>query len=205
MAVVDNDQNFRLFVRDILEQGREFHCVGCYASGEAALIGIPQSGAQVVFMEVKMSGMSGIECTRRLKSLLPDLIIVMVTGLDDLRTIELARECGADRFLPKPFTIAQFLDALSFCVPGPKSQIAHQLRSGGGGRHRGLSARPLTARENRLMEHMDAGLLYKEIADRTGVSESAVHHMQSRIFKKLGATNKIEALRKWKEGARRSS
>src|SRR3989442_3829039 len=46
VAVVDNDQNFRLFVRDILEQGREFHCVGCYASGEAALIGIPQSGAQ---------------------------------------------------------------------------------------------------------------------------------------------------------------
>ena len=55
------------------------------------------------------------------------------------------------------------------------------------------------------MEYMDAGLLYKEIADKTGVSESAVHHMQSRIFKKLGATNKIEALRKWKEEGRRSS
>jgi len=205
VAIVDDDENFRLFVRDSLEHAREFYCVGLYSSGEAALIGIPQSGAQVMFMEVKMPGISGIECTRRLKSLLPDLIIVMGTGLDDPRTIDLVRESGADRFLPKPFTAAQFLATLSFCVPGPKSQIAPQLPSGRWGRHRGLSATSLTARENRLMEFMDAGLLYKEIADRTGVSESAVHHMQSRIFKKLGVTNKIEALRKWKEAGCRSS
>ena len=60
-------------------------------------------------MDIKMPGMSGIECARRLEALLPHLIIVMITGLDDPRTIDLARESGAGRFLPKPFTASHLL------------------------------------------------------------------------------------------------
>ena len=54
------------------------------------------------------------------------------------------------------------------------------------------------------MQHMAEGLPYKVIADRTAVSESAVHHMVTRIFKKLGVTNKVEAILKWKNGNLRS-
>ena len=205
VAIVDDDENFQLFVREILDQTREFHCVGSYSNGKAAVSGIPQSGAQVVFMDVKMPGMSGIECTRRLKALLPHLIIIMVTGLDDPRTIGLARECGADRFLPKPFTAVHLLATLSFCIPRPKVETAKLQPTGKSARHRGIRRRSLTPRENRLMEYMAQGLPYKQIAARTGVSESAVHHMRSRIFKKLGVTNKVEAIRKWKNDNRRSS
>ena len=205
VAIVDDDENFQFFVREILDQTREFHCVGSYSNGEAAVIGIPQSGAQVVFMDVKMPGMSGIECTRRLKALLPHLIIIMVTGLDDPRTIRLARECGADRFLPKPFTAAHLLATLSFCIPRPKVETAKPQPGRKGARHQGIHRRSLTPRENKLMEYMAQGLPYKQIAARTGVSESAVHHMRSRIFKKLAATNKTEAIRKWKNDNRRSS
>src|SRR2546425_12666814 len=104
VAIVDDDERFRLVVQGILDQERGFRCVGSYSSGEEALMGIPQSGAQVVVMDVKLAGMSGIESTRRLKALLPHIIIVIITGLDDPRTIDLARECGADGFLAKPFT-----------------------------------------------------------------------------------------------------
>src|SRR5256885_656036 len=103
VAIVEDDERFRLLLQEILDQSRKFHCLGSYSSGEEALARIPQSGAQVVVMDVKLPGMSGIECTRRLKALLPRLIIVMITGFDDPRTIDLARECGADGFLAKPF------------------------------------------------------------------------------------------------------
>src|SRR5213076_2561817 len=69
VAIVDDDERFRLVVQAILDQSREFHCVGSYSTGEEALIGIPQSGAQVVVMDVKLPGMSGTEITRRLKAL----------------------------------------------------------------------------------------------------------------------------------------
>ena len=204
VAIVEDDERFRFYLQEILGQSRKFNCVGSYSSGEEALIGIPQSGAQVVVMDVKLPGMSGTESTRRLKSLLPHLTIVMITGLDDPRTINLARECGADAFLAKPFTPGRFLDTLSFFVPRRKSQVAQSPPSGEGARHRGLRGRALTPRENRLMEHLAEGLPYKQIAATTGVSESAVHHMVTRIFKKLGVTNKTEAIGKWKDGNRRS-
>ncbi len=202
VAIVDDDENFQVFLRDIVDHTRQFRCVGSYTSGEAALIGIPHSGAQVVLMDIKMPGMSGIECARRLTALLPHLIIVMITGLDDPRTIDLARESGAGRFVPKPFTASHLLATLSFCIPRPKARITKPQPSGKGASHRGHRGRPLTARENRLMEYMSEGLTYKAIADTTGVSESAVHHMVTRIFRKLEVTNKIDAVRKWKNNSR---
>src|SRR5438093_2392726 len=175
VAIVDDDGRFRLVVQEILDQSRQFNCVGSYSSGEEALIGIPQSGAQVVLMDIRMPGMNGIECARRLKAMLPHLVIVMVTGFDDPRTIDLARECGADQFLPKPFTSRQLLTMLSFCIPRPKLKTAKAEPSEKGASHRGIRGRPLTTRENRVMEYMAEGLPYKTIAEKTGVSKSAVN------------------------------
>ena len=202
VALVGDDPSFHVFLKASLDQTRQFQWVGSYSSGEAALTGIPHSRAQVVLMDIKMPGMSDIECGRRLKALLPHLIIVMITGLDDPRTIDLARESGAGRFLPKPFTASHLLATLSFCIPRPKAQITKTQPSGKGASPRGHRGRSLTARENRLMEYMAEGLTYKAIADRTGVSESAVHHMVTRIFRKLEVTNKIDAVRKWKNNNR---
>jgi len=207
VAIVDDEEDLHVLVRDILDQTREFHWVGSYSNAEAALTGIPQSGAQVVLIDIKMPGMSGIECARRLKALLPHLVIVMVTGFADPRTINLARANGADEFLAKPFSSGQCLAALLFCLQRAKSKVAEPPPSSPNGkrpRHRGFGGRSLTARENNLMENMAEGRPYKEIAARTGVSESAVHHMVTRIFRKLGATNKTEAIRKWENGNRRS-
>jgi len=199
VAIVEDDERFRFYLQEILGQSRKFNCVGSYSSGEEALIGIPQSGAQVVVMDVKLPGMSGTESTRRLKSLLPHLTIVMITGLDDPRTINLARECGADAFLAKPFTPGRFLDTLSFFVPRPKSQVAQPPPSGEGARHRGLRGRPLTDRENEFMKYLALGLPYKQIADCMSVGFWSVHQLQRQVFKKLGAQNGIEAVRRWRQ------
>ena len=203
VAIVDDDENFHVMVRDILDREQQFQWIGSYFSGEAALAGIPRSGAQVVLMDIKMPGMSGIECARRLKALFPHLIIVMVTGVDDRRTIDLAKEC-ANNFLLKPFSPGQFVATLSFCVPRPRGEITKPQLAGKATGQRGLRGRPLTTREIRLLEYMAEGLPYKEIAEETGVSKSAVHGMRDRIFRKLGVTNKVEAIRKWRNGNRSS-
>jgi len=199
VAIVEDDEIFRLFVQHTLDHSRKFQCVGSYASGEEALLGIPQSGAQVVVMDVKLPGMSGIECTRRLKALLPRLVIVMVTGLDDPRTIDLARECGADQFLPKPFTPKQLLVTLSFCIPRPKVHALTHQSSGEVGRREGLRRPPLTQRENEFMKYLAEGIPYKQIAPRMGVGYWRVHKLQRQVFKKLGAHSGIEAVRRWRQ------
>ncbi|PYJ58660.1 MAG: hypothetical protein DME24_15360 [Verrucomicrobia bacterium] len=199
VAIVEDDERFRFYLQEILGQSRKFKCVGSYSSGEEALIGIPQSGAQVVVMDVKLPGMSGTESTRRLKSLLPHLTIVMITGLDDPRTIDLARECGADQFLPKPFTPKQLLVTLSFCIPRPKVHALTHQSSGEVGRREGLRRPPLTQRENEFMKYLAEGIPYKQIAPRMGVGYWRVHKLQRQVFKKLGAHSGIEAVRRWRQ------
>src|SRR6267378_2143242 len=58
VAVVDDDENQRLFIKSMLDQTPGFSCVGSYSSGEAALTGIPGSGAKLVLMDIRMPGMS---------------------------------------------------------------------------------------------------------------------------------------------------
>ena len=151
VAIVEDDERFRFYLQEILGQSRKFKCVGSYSSGEEALIGIPQSGAQVVVMDVKLPGMSGTESTRRLKSLLPHLTIVMITGLDDPRTINLARECGADGFLAKPFTAGQLLVALSFCSLRSKPEAVAAQSSGEVGLYWFSVKRRLAEKANALL------------------------------------------------------
>jgi CheY-like chemotaxis protein len=94
VAIVDDDENIHVLIKDILDRSQGFQWVGSYSSGEAALAGIPQSGPQVVLMDIRMPGMSGNECARRLKALFPRLIVVMITGLND----PLGEAAGLNRY-----------------------------------------------------------------------------------------------------------
>ena len=84
-------------------------------------------------------------------------------------------------------------------VAGRKPRKGRQgLRSKAGAE----SHLPLTVRENQVMGHLGKGLLYKEIADKMGISFTAVHKLQHKIFVKLHVSNRTEAVNKWKSGRR---
>ena len=57
---------------------------------------------------------------------------------------------------------------------------------------------PLTLRENEVLGHLGRGLLYKEIAEKMGISFAKVHKLQHKIFTKLRVGNRTEAINKWK-------
>ena len=62
--------------------------------------------------------------------------------------------------------------------------------------------RSLSGRENEVMKHLRDGLLYKESADKMGISFTAVHKLQHKIFLKLHVSNRTEAVNKWQSGPR---
>jgi len=61
----------------------QFACVGLHSTAQDALREIPKASPHVVLMDIRMPGMGGIECTKRLKAMMPQLKIIMVTGLLD--------------------------------------------------------------------------------------------------------------------------
>src|SRR5439155_6250647 len=96
-------------------QSPELESVGSFSGGEEALKGIPSSASEVVLIDVRMPGMSGMECTRRLRNVRPGLVIIMISGFDHPDTLAQALEAGADAYLAKPFSVGGFLETLAAC------------------------------------------------------------------------------------------
>ena len=201
IAIVDGDTDTRFFLQRILEQSGGYRCVGCYTNGEEALRGIPGARPRIVLMDVRMPGISGIECMRRLKGRLPGLIVVLVSELTDPETMSAALAAGGDGYLTKPFAVAQCLATVRFSARRERSAPPD------GGEANGPSTRGdeftrLTDREHHVMSCLAKGLLYKEIADELRLSFSTVHKLQHRIFLKLHVSNRTEAVTRWQEGNR---
>src|SRR5438552_5288809 len=200
IAIVDGDAETRFFLQRILEQSGGYRCVGSYASGEEALREIPGAHPGIVLMDVRMPGISGIECMRRLKGRLPGLIVVLVSALTDPETISAALAAGGDGYLTKPFAVAQCLATVRFSVRPYRSAPPDRAEVNGPSKRGGEELTRLTNREQHVMSCLASGWLYKEIADQLRLSFSTVHKLQHRIFLKLHVNNRTEAVSKWRNG-----
>src|SRR5439155_8279430 len=107
VAIVDDEDSVREALTEIIEISGEFVCAGTYKDASDALAGIPKAHADVVLMDIRMPGMSGIECTRKIKSLLPTVKIVMLTALPDVSLTKESFQAGADGYLTKPFRVEE--------------------------------------------------------------------------------------------------
>jgi len=167
----------------------------CFSSALEALAEIPRLRPDLVLMGIRMPGMSGIECGRRLKEMLSGLVVIFVTGLFDASTINEALQAGGDNFLVRPLEIGQCLATLRFSFPGR------------GSAKRGWATIPTTRsddergqlsdRENEVMDWLAKGLLYKEIEGKLSLSSSLLKKIQHKIFAKLGFSNRTEAVNWW--------
>src|SRR5437762_2345800 len=156
-CVVDDDSGDRLLTKRTLEKSGEFVCAGLYATGSEALSKIPLVIPDVVLMDIRMPGISGIESMRRLKGKLPGLLVILVSGLHDRQTISAALAAGGDGYLTKPFTVDQCLATITFAF----RQRRPMTQSGAS-----LPLPDLNQRENVVMEYLAHGLPNKQIADK---------------------------------------
>lgn len=118
ISIVDDDRVVLRAMQHMLKRCGLFHGVSIFGSGTEALAALRPELAQVVLMDIRMPGMSGIECTQRLKSLLPEVKILMVTALVDTDTMTQALQAGADGYLIKPFTVPEGLQAIQLALCG---------------------------------------------------------------------------------------
>src|SRR5215831_12192316 len=96
VAVVEDNQGLREQLVQILDSAADIRCVGAFASAEEALKQIPSKNPDVVLMDIKLPGMSGIECVSELKALMPELQIIMVTVYEDSESLFRALKAGAN-------------------------------------------------------------------------------------------------------------
>jgi len=175
----------------------DMECVATYASGEEAVERIPQMRPDVILMDIRLPRMSGIECTSRLKELLPTTPIVILTVLDDDELIFRALEAGADGYLlkrSKPTDLrAALLDVLNGGAP-MSSVIARRVVCSFKRPSATLTNVQLSAREAEVLKSLSKGFSNKEIADQIELSIETVRTYLKSIYKKLHVRSRTEAV-----------
>lgn len=196
VALVEDEQKIRASWSRLIDSFPDFACVCECGSGEQALRLIPSIKPDVVLMDVLLPGMSGIECTLRLKELLPRTQTIILTALDDDQLIFRALEAGADGYLlkrTKPADLrAALLDVLGGGAPMTSAIARRVVESFRRSQNRQDTAQ-LSAREDELLELLSKGYSNKEIADQTQLSVETVRSYLKRIYEKMHVRSRTEA------------
>ncbi len=118
ISLVEDDDDLRATVGDYLQSTGEFRCISGYSSGEQALKRLPADRPQIVLMDIDLGPMSGIECVRKLKPLMPECQFVILTVFADTDKIFNALAAGASGYLLKHQPPTKLLDALHEVLAG---------------------------------------------------------------------------------------
>ena len=204
VAIVEDKREVREQWARLLGEFENFTCVAASSSGEEALREIPATKPEIVLMDIFLPGMSGIECTVRLKELLPDTRILILTASDDEEMIFPALEAGADGYLLKHSSPEELhkalLDILHGGVP-MTSGIARRVA--GFFRHRGKARDEmvrLSQRETEVLDLLAKGFVNKEIADRLSLSVETIRSYLKNIYEKMHVHSRAEAVAKYITG-----
>ncbi|MES2658912.1 MAG: response regulator transcription factor [Verrucomicrobiota bacterium] len=203
VAIVEDSYTTRDALKTIIDLEPDLECVATCVTGEEALRILPKLSPAMVLMDIQLPGISGIDCVRRLRELLPDVLIVMVTVYEDPVRIFSALRAGANGYLLKRSTPEEMITAL------------REVRRGGGAMSGGVAMKviqyfskqdekdheleSLTHRELEVLELLSSGMGNKEIATHVGVSIEGVRwHLRS-IYTKLHVHNRTEAAMKFRK------
>ena len=189
----------RAGLRLLIDHSKKCACVAAFGSAEEALARLPSLQADVVLMDIKLPGMSGIECIRELKLRQPKFQIMMLTVLEDHDRIFQSLAAGASGYLLKQTRPDKLLEAITELHRGgaPMStQIARrvvevfQQAAPGGDATAGLSPR-----EKEIVALLAKGYLYKEIASQL-ISVERCARIFTTLTKKLHVRSRTEAVMK---------
>lgn len=152
-------------------------------------------------MDINLPGISGIECTARLKLQLPAMQVIMLTVYEDSASIFNALKAGACGYLLKRSSPAEILDAVTTVQSGGApmtSEIARKIVMTFQTPAPGTTdAATLSPREQEILELLSQGKVSKEIADLLAISYHTVRVHTKHIYEKLHVRSRSEAVLKF--------
>jgi DNA-binding NarL/FixJ family response regulator len=198
VAIVEDDQGIRQSLEWLLESSFEFKLVASCSTAEEAWRVLQKAEPQVVLMDINLPVHSGIECTVRLKELLPAAQVIMITVYDDSEKVFDALRAGASGYILKRASPEQILQAIREVHAGGvpmSSGIARKVLSAfresapsSASKEEGLSRR-----EQEVLELLAKGCSNKDIASKLSVSIVTVTWHLQHIYSKLHVRSRTEA------------
>lgn len=200
-AIIEDNSPFaQTIVRHFSRPDSVVQCTAIYSSAEEAIKKLPSDPPQVAMVDIKLPGMSGIECIAHLREVCPEVIFLVLTSFDEDELVFEALKAGACGYLLKRTGPDELTAAINEAMAGgaPMSpQIARQVVSYFHPQQAQRLPSVLSEREDMIVELLAKGLRYKEISDQLGLSFETIRSYVKRIYGKLHVHSRTEAVTKW--------
>ena len=202
VAIVEDHAELRGSWCEIIEAAPSFECMCTYANAEDALREIPILKPDVVLMDINLPGMSGIECTRLLRTRNPRQQVLILTVYEDSDRIFEALEAGASGYLLKRTSPEQLLEGIIEVRNGGSpmtSEVARKVVQSfrRPARFKAAEDARLTPREEEILKLLAQGYVTKEISDKLGISYYTAQTHLKNIYEKLHVRSRTEAVLKY--------
>lgn len=212
IAIIEDDRRYRASLEQLFGQTDGFRLAGSFAAPPGALASVEQDAEapvcawDIVIMDLEMPVMNGIEATRRLKALRPELKVVVLTVFEDPSAIVEAVSAGADGYLLKKARARELIEGIRTVAEGGAPLTADVARkmldvirtlnaAAGHAVHAAAPTRlDLTEREQEVLRALVNGFSYKQAADRLDISIGTVRSHIGSIYRKLQVHNVAEAV-----------
>ena len=205
VSIVEDNDKLRGTLAKVIGRAEGFRFVSDYANAEDAIADLPKAKPDVILMDINLPGMNGVECVRKLKALMPQVQVMMLTVYEDTENIFNALAAGANGYMLKRTPTRELIEAVREVHRGGSPMTTHIARLVVQSFQNPVAPAPaaggdlaeLSEREQQVLDLLVQGLIYKEIAEKLGISYETVHTYIRRIYEKLQVRTRTEAVAKF--------
>src|SRR6201986_2058257 len=128
ISIVEDNDKLRATLAKLIDRTEGFRCVSHYASAEPALENLAVVKPDVVLMDINLPGINGVECVRKLKTILPQTQVMMLTVYEDTENIFNALAAGANGYMLKRTPTKELIEAIHELHRGGSPMTTHIAR-----------------------------------------------------------------------------
>lgn len=202
ILLVDDHAVVRSGLRMLLENERDIEIVGEAASAHGAIEAAMNLRPNVILMDIGLPDLSGIDATREIKGLIPDVAIVALTIHEDEEYFFKMLEAGATGYVPKRAAPEELLTAIRaaatgqvYLYPSLAKLLVRDFLSGGRPVPGEQPGSELTDREEEVLTYLAEGANNEEIATALVISPKTVARHRENIMRKLNLHSRSELVR----------
>jgi DNA-binding NarL/FixJ family response regulator len=194
--LADDNALFRDGVAQLLQSDGRFEVVGQASTGEEAVAGVSEQRPDLILMDLRMPGMSGVEAIKRIRAQNPEVPIGVLTIFETPEYVQAALDAGANGYVAKDATPADLSDAAIALVQGKRQLVVPSYMDADG------AAAPksskvlsrLTPRELDVLRALCTRASNEVIARTLGISPKTLRNHISNVYQKLNIHDRAQAV-----------
>jgi len=198
VVLIEDDKVIRESYAFLINETSGFNVINAYSSAEQALKTIKGDDPHIVLLDVELPGMNGLEAIAKIKALVQDVYILMLTVYDHQQTVFEALSKGASGYLTKDTSPAKIIEAMNEVVLGGGPMSANIARMVVNSFQKSPTS-PLTKRETEILEQIADGKTRSRIASELFIDLETVKSHLKNIYAKLDVHSRADAIKTAKQ------